>query len=129
VRDVAEGIIGAAERGLIGQRYVLGAHNLTLQDLLSQLSVVTGVAVPRWKVPYGLAWTTSAIAELLSNFTGTAPIAPMAGVRLARSCLQFDCSKFHKELNVDPRSVGETLTDLVHWFRINGYLDGERQAK
>ena len=52
VRDVAEGLIRTMERGRPGRRYLLGGENLTLVGLLGILSELTGVPVPRWRVPY-----------------------------------------------------------------------------
>ncbi|MGB2690895.1 MAG: SDR family oxidoreductase, partial [Thermodesulfobacteriota bacterium] len=55
VDDVAEGHILAAEKGRIGERYILGNKNFTLLQLFSLLEEVTGVPKPKMKIPYFMA--------------------------------------------------------------------------
>src|SRR3989441_10002703 len=52
VEDVAQGHLLAAERGRIGQRYILGGRNMTLKDVLDGLAAVTGRTAPRIRLPY-----------------------------------------------------------------------------
>jgi dihydroflavonol-4-reductase len=85
VRDAAEGIVRAMDQGEPGRRYLLGGENLTLVELLEILSEMTGVPVPRWRVPYtvglGFAWFSERWADHIS---GTTPKATVAGVQLTR---------------------------------------------
>src|ERR1700719_2443561 len=54
VEDVAEARLIAAERGRIGERYLAGAENLTLQQVLGMLAQITGMPAPRWKIPHAV---------------------------------------------------------------------------
>ncbi len=66
VRDVARGHILAAEKGRVGERYILGHRNLSLLEIFQMLSTLTGVPAPRFRVPYAVAWMAAAAMEGVS---------------------------------------------------------------
>jgi len=116
-RDAALGHLLAAERGRIGERYILGSGNIGLPQLLAELAFLTGQSMPRLKVPYGIALVSAYISETIANIRKRPPIAPVTGVRLARSSMAFNCSKARRELGWQPRSLRETLYDALSWLR------------
>src|SRR5207253_6920229 len=65
VRDVAKGHLMAAERGRIGERYILGHRNVTLKELLDMLAEVTGLAAPRRALPHWLPVAVGYIDEMV----------------------------------------------------------------
>jgi len=124
VRDVAEGLIRTMQRGRPGRRYLLGGENLTLLDLLGHLSDLTGVAVPRWRVPYTMGLAVAAFSELWADHvTGRPPKATLTGVRLTRRTMHFDPSQSLAELGLQPRPVHQSLADAVAWLRQAGALE------
>lgn len=116
-RDAALGHLLAAERGRVGERYILGAENIGLSQLLAELAFLTGQNMPRLKVPYGVALISAFVSEGIANIRKQPPLAPIAGVRLARSSMAFNCSKARRELGWQPRSLRETLYDALTWLR------------
>jgi dihydroflavonol-4-reductase len=120
-RDVAEGHLLAAERGRIGERYILGAENLTLQQILERLAGLTGKKAPTMRIPYVVAFTTGVISTALANITGKQPLAPLEGVRMARKKMFVSHAKATRELGFQPRPVNESLLRAATWFRENGY--------
>ena len=124
VRDVAIGHILAAERGRVGERYILGnaQGNLRMLDALKILEEITGLKAPRLRVPYPAAWAAAVISEGLAKLTGVPPKAPMAGVRMAKYWMWFDPGKAIRELNMPQTPVSEAFSDAVDWFRENGYV-------
>jgi len=123
VRDVALGHLLAAERGGIGQRYILGSANLSLRNLLERLQAISGAAMPRLRVPYPLAFATGVVSEFLADHvTHRPPNAPLTGVRLARQSMHFDCSKAARELGLPRRPIEDSLRDAVAWFVARGLL-------
>src|SRR5262250_3509624 len=56
VQDVARGHILAAERGRVGERYILGHENCSLLEIFQRLAEITGIKAPRIRVPYAVAW-------------------------------------------------------------------------
>ena len=130
VRDVAVGHILAAERGRVGERYILGhaEGNWTMGQALRLLAELTGIPAPRFQVPYALAWLGAAGNEALAKLTGRPPKAPMGGVRMARYKMFFDPSKAIRELELPQTSPRQAFQDAVDWFRGHGYV-GKRGGK
>jgi dihydroflavonol-4-reductase len=125
VRDVARGLSLVMERGQPGRRYLLGHSNLTLAAFLGLLQELTGVPVPRWRVPYSVAIAVAWFSEFLADHcTGRAPKATLTGVRLARRIMHFDSSRSLAELGLQPRSIRESVADAVSWLRTSGGLAG-----
>ena len=123
VRDVAEGLVRTMERGMPGRRYLLGGENLTLVGLLGILSELTGVPVPRWRVPYPVGLAVAWISELWADrVTGLTPRATVTGVRLTRRTMHFDASRSLAELGLTPRPARQSLADAVGWLRQTGQI-------
>ncbi len=127
VEDVARGHLLAAEKGRVGEKYLLGHENLTLQQILSLLAELTGRSAPRFKVPYalalGVAYVDAALARLIP---GREPFAPPVGVKLSKKKMFFDPSKAIRELGWTQTPVRDALRKAVRWFGENGYVKGVR---
>jgi dihydroflavonol-4-reductase len=123
VRDVAIGHILAAEKGRIGERYILGnaEGNWTMKQAFTILEELTGVRAPRFRVPYSLALIAAYANEALSLLTRRPPKAPLAGVRMARHKMYFNPSKAIRELGLPQTPPKQALADAAEWFRRNGY--------
>ena len=124
VRDVAAGHILAAEKGRVGERYILGhaEGNLTMAEAFALLEEISGVPAPRLRVPYAVAWLAAVVDEGLSKITGRPPKAPLAGVRMARHKMFFSPAKAIAELGLPQTPPREALADAVEWFQKHGYL-------
>lgn len=128
VRDAAQGHILAAEQGRIGERYILGGENLRLSELLAILSELTGRPMPRWRVPYWLAYASACLEEAFCTFvTKRPPTAPLTGVRLARAPMTFDNTKAVRDLGLTARPIRHSLHDAIAWFVAQGHLPAEVQ--
>jgi dihydroflavonol-4-reductase len=121
VRDVAEGHILAAERGRLGERYILGnaEGNWTMKQALDVLEELTGIPSPKFRVPYGVALAAAYFDEGISALTGRPPKAPLAGVRMAKYKMFFDPAKAIRELGLPQTPPREAFADAVQWFRQN----------
>ncbi|MBI3868241.1 MAG: NAD-dependent epimerase/dehydratase family protein [Verrucomicrobia bacterium] len=121
VRDVAVGHILAAEKGRIGERYILGnaEGNWTMKEALDVLHEITGIPAPRFRVPYAVAYAAAVVDEGLSRITGKPPKAPLAGVRMARYKMFFNPAKAIQELGLPQTPPRQALSDAVDWFRMN----------
>ncbi len=124
VRDVAVGHILAAERGRLGERYILGhaEGNWTMQQMLQRMSGITGLPAPRMRVPHSLALGAAQVSELISRFTGKPPRAPVAGVRMAKYKMWFSPNKAITELGLPQTPPQQALEDAIAWFREHGYV-------
>lgn len=121
-RDVAAGQILAADKGRVGERYILGNANLSLGELLAELQRLTGLAMPRTRVPYALALVSALVSEGIANVTKKPPMAPLTGVRLARTSMAFDCGKARNELGWACRPLEDSLRDMIRWMSGRGLL-------
>jgi dihydroflavonol-4-reductase len=121
-RDAANGHLLAAERGRIGERYILGGENLALGHVLDLLREMTGLPIARTRVPYALAYVAGWISEGLSRLTKHPPIAPLTGVVLARSSMAFDSRKARRELGWHTRPLRQSLLDAVMDLNSRGLL-------
>jgi dihydroflavonol-4-reductase len=123
VQDVAAGHISAAEKGQIGERYILGnaQGNWTMKETLAVLEELSGVPAPRMRVPYWMALLASYGDESLSAISGKPPKAPLAGVRMARYKMFFSPAKAIRELGLPQTSPRQAFADAIKWFRDNGY--------
>jgi len=124
VRDVALGHILAAEKGQYGHRYILGNQqgNWTMAQTLAALEKITGLRAPRTKMPYWLALRVAEVSEHIASFTGKAPRATLAGVRMARYKMWYDPAKAIRELGLPQTPPEEAFSDAVTWFKANGYV-------
>ena len=124
VRDVAAGHILAAEKGRIGERYILGhaQGNWTMLETLAALEEMTGVPSPKIRIPYWVALTMAHVNEGIASLTGTSPRAPLAGVRMARDKMWFNPAKAIRELGLPQTPPKQAFADAVAWFRANGYV-------
>jgi len=122
VEDVARGHILAAQKGRIGERYILGNENMTQGKYFALVAEVGGVKPPTRKLPFALALTSAYILQLGAYISKKPPIATPAGVRSFSQCWYFDCSKAVKELGFPQTPARKTIEKAVNWFRENGYV-------
>lgn len=126
VRDVAVGHILAAEKGRVGERYILGnaEGNWTMIEALKVLAEIAGLRAPKIQVPYVVALAAAHTGEILSHLTGKPPRAPLAGVRMAKHKMFFNPAKAIRELGLPQTPPKQALEDAVEWFRANEYVKG-----
>ena len=121
VEDVAQGHLLAADHGRIGEKYILGGENLTLEGMLQRLAAISGLPAPRVKIPYAVALGFALGAEAVARtITHRAPRASLTEVRMARKKMFFDCSRARSELGYAPRPIGEGLARAIEFFRAVG---------
>ena len=111
VRDVAKGHLLADKKGKVGERYILGGRNFTLDRLFADLSRISGVAPPPLKLPTRVA---VAGAEAASRVGLRAP-SPPAEIVSASQWWTYRNTKARRELGFEPRPHEETLEDAVRW--------------
>jgi dihydroflavonol-4-reductase len=122
VRDVAEGHLLAAEKGRVGQRYILGHRNMTLKEILDTLARLTGLPAPSLRLPHWIPLTVAALDTSVARLLGRSPEIPIEGARLSRHRMFFDPSKAVRELGLPQTPIEEALERAVRWFRENGYV-------
>jgi dihydroflavonol-4-reductase len=130
VRDVAVGHVLAYERGVRGERYILGNENLTLRALLERLAGITGLRAPRVRLPRIVPLAYAALGEYVLAPLGVQPDVALDGVRMARQRMFYTAEKAVRELGLPQSSVTNALADAVTWFQEHGYAArGARPAE
>jgi dihydroflavonol-4-reductase len=121
VRDVARGHLAACEHGRPGERYILGAENLTLHQIFAVLGELTGRPAPTLQIPYAVAYAAGVASTAWAGLTGKEPRAPLDGVRMARKKMWVRHGKAAAELGYAPGPARAALERAVEWFCGNGY--------
>ena len=123
VRDVAAALIKAAERGRVGERYIIGNWNTTQQDLNKLIAKVAGVIGPVIPVPFLVAQQGSKALEWATQtILRKPPLVPAFFVEMLKHMQQYDCSKGLRELGYPQSSVESAIRDALAWFKQNGYV-------
>jgi len=121
VEDVAAGHLLAAEKGRIGERYLLGARNMTLQEILNALARIAKRPAPRVRLPHLVALAAGYADEWFSRLAGREPRVPLDGVKMARHRMFVATGKAERELGYRPGSVECALERAVRWYEQHGY--------
>ncbi len=122
VDDVAQGHLLALEKGKIGENYILGGEDVSLEVMLADIAAMAGRKAPTIKLPraplFPLAWG----AEFIARLTGKEPFLTADALRMSRYCMFFSSEKARRELGYTARPYREGLSDALSWFAQNGYL-------
>jgi dihydroflavonol-4-reductase len=127
VDDVADGHLAALQRGVIGERYILGGANVMLADMLADIAHLVGRSPPRLRIPRAVAMSVAYAAEAMAWCTGREPLATVDGIRMSDHHMFFTAAKAERDLGFRARPYREALDDAIQWFRQAGYLDGKRR--
>jgi len=121
VRDVADGMIAAWERGATGRRYLLAGHNLTYRQVFTAIAKVVGVRPPRWRAPTPLLRGIGAAGDLLERVTDREALLNRTKVRWA-TCdrYRFSSARAEAELGWSYRPVEEAIEAAWAWFLTHG---------
>jgi dihydroflavonol-4-reductase len=130
VDDVAIGHILAYERGLVGESYILGGENRTLQWILETVADLSGRRPPRIQLPHWFVTPLAHIWEGVTRIRGTGePMLTVDSVRMSRKVMYFSSEKARRQLGYAPRPAVEALRDEVEWFYEHGYVERKKIKK
>lgn len=119
VQDVAWGHLLALQKGKSGERYILGNQNLSLKQLLDELSQITGLSAPSRSIPVWIPLSVAWIDETILTKFGKKPSIPVDGVRMSKQPMYYDASKAIRELGLPQTHIHIALKDAVDWFQEN----------
>jgi dihydroflavonol-4-reductase len=122
VDDVAAGHLLAYRLGRSGERYILGGEDMSLQQILAQISALVGRRPPSIRLPYGVILPIAYVAEALAAVTGRPGRVTLEGVRMSRKLMFFSSAKAERELGYRARPPVEAFRDAIAWFRERGLL-------
>ena len=129
VEECAAGHILISEKGIVGERYLLGSENLTLKAVLDILSQITGLPAPSWKISHRMALGVAYAETAFSRLIGREPQIPVEGVKIAQHMMFVDSSRAPRELGFQPGSASAAFERAVRWYQSNGYITPRRAKK
>ncbi len=117
VRDLATGLIAAADKGRSGEHYLLAGSFVSMADMADALEESTGVPRPRMTVPFWLALPVAAFTPLYYKLSHSRPRFTSQSLKMLKDCRRVDCAKAREELDYHPRSGKDGIKAAVEWFR------------
>lgn len=125
VRDVADGVIAAGERGRRGENYILGNTWYSLRELAGMVAAVTGRRAPALVTPVWAARAGVPFARFLARLSKTEPLFTRESLEVLCSNRSISSRRARSELGFSPRPLPQTVADTLAWFeRGRGHARG-----
>ena len=121
VDDVAQGHLLAMEKGKIGERYILGGDDMTLESIIGYLCNSENINPPKIKLPHNFILPIAWIMECTAKFTRNEPLATVDAVRMSKKIMYFSSKKAKTKLGYQTRPAIEGLNDAIEWFNKEKY--------
>ena len=121
VDDVAHGHLLAFQKGKVGQRYILGGENLSLEQILGMIAKQAGFKPPRIKLPRFALYPVAMAMEAIGTVTGIEPMLTTDSLRMAAKKMYFSSKQAEVQLGYTHRPAVEAIRDATIWFKSNGY--------
>lgn len=122
IEDVIDATLSAATKGRLGERYILAGENITIKQLFELIAEAAGVPAPSTKIPSTALKALGKSGDLAQRFGLKAPFdSEKLGVAMMYHW--FDSRKAREELDYQPRSARDAITESVQWMKDQGLLD------
>jgi dihydroflavonol-4-reductase len=127
VDDAARAMILAAERGRVGQRYLISEKMISNAEVVRIAAEAAGVPAPTKSIPLAISYALAAAGSVKAKLRGTDERLSLGSLRLMRAEAPVDCSKAVRELGWQPRPVEESIRDAARFWV--GLRDAKRKSK
>ena len=122
VRDLAEGVIAACERGRRGECYIMSNEVVTMRDMFRLMNESMGLSHRYYVLSREFAHVGVWFLGLASKFTGKDPLLSEFNIYMLNRNNEYDCSKAERELGFHCRPFSESIRDTVAWLREEEFL-------
>ncbi len=116
VRDVADGLISAAENGKRGESYILSGQKISIRYLLETVREITGKHFFQMKIPFDLARFAAMFTPMYYRFANATPRFTPYSLEVLQSNSNISHAKATRELGYSPRTLYESIKDTVKWI-------------
>ena len=116
VRDVADGLISAAEHGKRGESYILSGQKITVRYLLETVREITGRHFFQMKIPFDLAKFAAMFTPMYYHYANETPRFTPYSLEVLQSNSNISHAKATRELGYKPRPIFDSIRDAVKWF-------------
>jgi dihydroflavonol-4-reductase len=129
VDDAARALILAAERGELGERYLISDKMISNVEVVRIAAEAAGVPAPAKSVPLMTSWAMAAFGSAKARLKGTDEQLSIGSLRLMRAEAPVDCSKARRELGWQPRPVEESIREAARfWVGLRAAKRKSKQA-
>jgi len=126
VRDVARGLILAAEKGQTGRHYIFSGAQVQVPELMKELAHNIGYPAPTYRIPAVIARTAGVLASAYYRLLRRRPVFTAYSIDVLSSNSQVSSARARKELGFTTRPWQESIRDHVEWFRAENMLPKRR---
>jgi dihydroflavonol-4-reductase len=127
VDDAARAMILAAERGRVGERYLISEKMISNAEVIRIAAEAAGVPPPTKSSPLPVAYALGALGTVKARLRGTDERLTLGSLRLMRAEAPVDCVKARRELGWRPRPVEESIREAAQFWV--GLRDAKRKSK
>ena len=126
VRDIARGLVLAAENGQSGRHYIFSGEQVQVPELMKELALDVGYPAPTYRIPAAIARAAGVLASVYYRVLRRKPVFTAYSIDVLRSNSQVTSTRAREELGFTSRPWRESIHDQVEWFRSNGMLPSRR---
>jgi dihydroflavonol-4-reductase len=129
VDDAARALILAAEKGRVGERYLISEKMITNAEVARIAAEAAGMAPPGKRIPLAMSYALAAMGTAKARLRGTDEQLSLASLRLMRAEAPVDCAKARRELGWRPRPVEESIREAaLFWVNLRNTKRKSKQA-
>src|SRR6476661_7960066 len=127
VDDAARALILAADRGRVGERYLISEKIISNADVVRIAADAAGVSAPTKWIPLPMSYALATVGSIKAKLRGTDEQLSLGSLRLMRAEAPVDHSKAIRELGWEPRPVEESIREAARFWV--GLSDAKRKTK
>jgi dihydroflavonol-4-reductase len=127
IDDAARAMILAAEKGRVGERYLISEKMITNADVARIAAEAAGVPPPAKTISLPVAYAMAALGSAKARLKRTDEQLSLDSLRLMRAEAPVDCSKAKRELGWQPRPVEESIREAAKFWV--GLREAKRKSK
>jgi dihydroflavonol-4-reductase len=127
VDDAARALILAADRGRVGERYLISEKMISNAEVVRIAAEAAGVPAPTKSIPLPMSYVLATAGSIKAKLRGTDEQLSLGSLRLMRAEAPVDHSKASRELNWEPRPVEESIREAARFWA--GLRDAKRKSK
>jgi dihydroflavonol-4-reductase len=127
VDDSARALILAAEKGRVGERYLISEKTITNAEVARIAAEAAGMPPPAKSIPLAMSYALAAMGTAKARLRDTDEQLSLASLRLMRAEAPVDCAKARRELGWEPRPVEESIREAAQFWV--GLRDARRKSK
>ncbi|WP_299557251.1 NAD-dependent epimerase/dehydratase family protein [uncultured Mycolicibacterium sp.] len=124
IDDAARALILAAERGRVGERYLISEKMISNAEVVRIAAEAAGMPAPTRALPLPVSYLLATLGTVKGRLRGTDERLSLASLRLMRAEAPLDCSKARRELGWQPRPVEESIREAARFWA--GLRDAKR---